>query len=1254
MVTTRIGSYLLFATGLWAANINITVTGVTPTQAVVAYSAPGPNTCTVALSESSGMSPLVHDVDPVLFPGSSSDTRAGNMSNGVARTLVLGKRSVERAADGKNYSRALQAFTRHYLSVACGANSGTAVFTTENPPLGNNAPEVPLFDAAAFGNYAQPTIDFSDQTVTYVDPLTGILLRRATTPGADGDISDFVNFQFSQAIDAHAAWTSPSSILTSSAFASYGGAGTTADTLFLVAPVTLSGLKGFSARSTVLDLRVDLNGKGTAASAADRTLSACLSTDHGQTCTGAVVDFPPLSSGAAALIQFPSAYPSAVMAKWTAAGGTPVITPNMQVRTGTVTVSGSQVNLSSGDTFQDMVPGDVVVIPGAGCANGDQCVIATVVNARRLTLTNSVSGTVTATFTASNFGVKIWKKTTVGTVSLNSARYDFAGDTSFGMPVAGSESQCSTIPGVTTIDRNGAPLSGPLNGYLCMQEDLYGNARLFWNGSNGEVRHISNLTRPAVILPAADAVNFAISLCFIAAGVDPVGNFDATDPNSLYCAGTQTGGGKYDVIYKCTYNSADAAWGNYREWSNNYDVNAENPAMSCVNITKASLGNDLETQLQTLLPGFNPARFQFGPGTTKGRYFVMMARTTQDGIGYFIRFDTVTKRVVYVHDSWTTPPLRWGGIHGYPSGVTPNYGNLYIVPLRAAGATGIGQYQMSFSAIDGLSDTGLTSGYTDARTCQQLGVTDATFMAEGATGRACIAVTTTGEPYDPTPSSADLAVIPHPSNAQSCGGDGSTANCWTKLQDSIEGDYMIDAATNGYYEQFRIVKKISSTRMILQRGASVADCTATQMTPHTARWTALMKPRGSCNAVSYFFDTSGNMIVDSASMGEGHGDVLNDAISDNGVWIQSNYDIRTGPMSSQLGKPATFHSYGSYAPLFAGSTASVQSSSIQSHPSARQADAPAAEFRWALDGRPYGGALGGSTLLFYNSVTPTATASVYKVGPPTLGPSDTGGAVASLDRKRLPLQVWAGRYLLKDKSGAGSQLAANDLWNYCVADFAGECVTGSHAGEVYMNVPQADTTGACLSNFEVNTPCWVSASAAAPFVTQFGIDRADPTGSYWRRVSNFFNGMGWTDNYWNARPLPDASWIFTDSKWLNGYRTEIMMAKLPPWPADDTIQRNTFIPVSLQINGNSQRTYRIRFGYDSNLFCTTRQEQCATVAGGSAPFQWVGEQQPWTNCNGPCQITVPAISGRVLYYVVDAKDAGGVVASTPISVYPVP
>ena len=416
----------------------------------------------------------------------------------------------------------------------------------------------------------------------------------------------------------------------------------------------------------------------------------------------------------------------------------------------------------------------------------------------------------------------------------------------------------------------------------------------------------------------------------------------------------------------------------------------------------------------------------------------------------------------------------------------------------------------------------------------------------------------------------------------------------------------------------------------------------------------MMWPRGVCSGTFYWIDTDGRVTIDSALMNQGHHDILTDTSTDGAVYVQVGYDIRKGALQDQIGRPADFHSYGAYQPKFAGSTAALSVDAIQSHPSARQQSAPLSEQRWFLDGRPYGGALGGANLLFYNAVQPTAVSGVYQVGAPTDSPNGTGHVLSSLDRKRVPLQVWAGRYLLNDKSGPGSLLGSEDRWMYCVADFAGECVAGSQAGQVFMNVPQANLEGACLSNFEINAPCWTSASPVSPFITQVGLDKPDGDGTYWRRISNFFAGIGWTTNYWNARPLPDGSWAFTDSPWLNGTHTELLLAKLPPWPETSTSARMDFAYQVVTLDAAPGRLRRIRFGYDANLWCTTRQEQCSTA--GAAPFTWVSEPQTWTTCSDsqPCEIRIPAVRGRVLFWVVDTDDGSGNITTSGLNLTAVP
>ncbi len=167
-----------------AAITNVSVVGVTNTQAVISYTAPNGSACTVEVSESATYSPLVFDVDPAIFAGSDQDSRATSVNLGTARKFVVGARLVN-TASAVNYSRALQAHTQHYFRITCGSDVETGAFMTANIPF-TTRQDVPQMDPANPGYALTPTLSTTDRAQQIVDPLTGALIRLVGLPSDSG------------------------------------------------------------------------------------------------------------------------------------------------------------------------------------------------------------------------------------------------------------------------------------------------------------------------------------------------------------------------------------------------------------------------------------------------------------------------------------------------------------------------------------------------------------------------------------------------------------------------------------------------------------------------------------------------------------------------------------------------------------------------------------------------------------------------------------------------------------------------------------------------------------------------------------------------------------------------------------------------------------------------------------------------------------------------------------------------------------
>jgi len=161
-------------------SISIVVEAVTNTQAILSYTAPDSNPCTLSVSESPSYSPLVNDVNTTLFASSNSDARDGSITSGTSRLVVVGTRVTNIAIDANKYTRSLQANTLHYFRTSCtGGVFGATTFTTNNIPAGLTFQESPNPNSNT-GAWLTPTILLNDRTQSVTDQFTGALMKPVT------------------------------------------------------------------------------------------------------------------------------------------------------------------------------------------------------------------------------------------------------------------------------------------------------------------------------------------------------------------------------------------------------------------------------------------------------------------------------------------------------------------------------------------------------------------------------------------------------------------------------------------------------------------------------------------------------------------------------------------------------------------------------------------------------------------------------------------------------------------------------------------------------------------------------------------------------------------------------------------------------------------------------------------------------------------------------------------------------------------
>ena len=273
---------LIFSVGMLGAQVSsVQVIGSTNVQAVLSYQASNESSCSVQVSENPDFHPLVHDVDPVLFPGADSDARDGNLNNGRNRIFIAGKRAVHQATDKKWYSLALQTDTMHYFRIRCGADEASGSFRTANIPVGTSYPW-PIPQDPQTGNFRWPSVDNGDRNQTIIDPNYGTLIRRVTVPGEGGG-RNWMNTTFSSAAGNN--WTNPAGSLKNDGDAAQYS-GTSRDWLVLT-NAELDVLPYLVTGQSIDSVVVHIQGSGQGSTMDDRSIDVCLTAD-GSTCRGEI------------------------------------------------------------------------------------------------------------------------------------------------------------------------------------------------------------------------------------------------------------------------------------------------------------------------------------------------------------------------------------------------------------------------------------------------------------------------------------------------------------------------------------------------------------------------------------------------------------------------------------------------------------------------------------------------------------------------------------------------------------------------------------------------------------------------------------------------------------------------------------------------------------------------------------------------------------------------------------------------------
>jgi len=1255
---------VLLAAVAYGQPTNIQVSA-TATQAILSYTAPSSSACTVEVSEASGLSPVVNDVNASLFASSNADSTA--LGAGVAgrRQFVVGKR-VAQMSSGRMYSRALRADTLHYGRITCGS---AATFSFQTAPIAGVGFLGDAFDSTSgvHGNWAMPDFDWTDRNKPVIDPQTGAAMYRITDAGDYGTLVD----QTFEAAFQGSGWTSLSNITSGST----GTLATTSNTnaAFVSVDITSDshgptfGGFGNMIGNKLLNLGVFVFGSGTDATSANREVDLCLSVDSGQTChTGTVRATLPQTT-AAALSILPTAYQSAAFTGW----GNPV-GEEFQTLKGSVSVSGSTVTLTknaNGSTmgFQgvdaaswfrpEWTSGTRIYIAGSSpTCSSNYCTISSVANRSTLTLSESGLSLTNVAYHSANFGVRVVKTNATGSVSISmSARLATGLRTD-----VGAAPSCSPLTVSTTVSKSGAALGRTITGRLCVlrfARELSG-ALYFVGESEVDSRLISPLPQPSII-PGHAANEVPLNGGY---GITSAAFWSTTNANQFFVLeDLAAGGGK--GIFSITYSGSGyqepsgvrysrSVVGSFSGFTDPTTWN--NPFKGALNLTTQISANTTYNSGGEWPAISTDLRFGGQAGSRLLLYVLLQGQDLPCAVFYF---DATSGVYQGWYDTLKNAPAggKWAGCHS-----TFPYGNYLFTSTHNLNSNSSGvKYGGPFVAtITHVKKSGTFSTNTsiDSQTNGSSGAYDsacpgglpAALVALGASGNNCIQVRISGEPCSSSPSAAELAANPCPwDGAKSW--VGSAIAVGDVIQDNnlyqvgnTDAEYMLVVARSG--NDLTLLRDSSTGYACYNtysRGRICASVDPAQFT-HANGWAAIARPALN----NLIFDpATGAVLYPDDSTFRGHFDIQpvdSTHLTFTGIGIlpaaEAIIYVARFNATTLTGDPRSYLFYGSQ---FSGKLFdTTYTQSYSTGPTATSGDVARVQKDWRHINPSIGadqeqpGQVIGSTLTY---TLQSGMSSVYKIAPLNTNFSSVG------EYKRGGIIGWAGHYVLGEKSDPSVTLTDSDVWRYCYAYRAGECFSGSSAGDVFAVIPKLETgIDHCeTSQISYRAPCLMAVGPAQAQIAEAFIDKSDRAGIFQRGIGRGGTRPGSQYVYTHARSFGASNRILATQYHTQGtYSGAVLIdpGRLP----NDNLNRTTFIPIYVS---NVPANSIVEFGYDTNFYCKSgRAEVCkvaAATVSQTTPFYFAHETL--TASSGT--IAIPALAGRVIYYRVVT---GGVPGPTQI------